>query len=46
MVDNDLSNINWDNLIKEVKRLSDYDREQFRKKELGLKYDTIIDVVY
>ena len=44
--DKTLRDIDWDNLIKEVKSLSAYDREQFRKKELGLDYDKIVDIIY
>ena len=32
--------------IANVKAISDYDKEQFRLKKLGLPYDEIIDHVY
>ena len=32
--------------IEEVRKLGEYDDDQFRRKKLGLPYDKIIDIVY
>lgn len=32
--------------VEEIRKLGEYDDEQFRRKRLGLPYDKMIDIIY